>query len=298
MMKMFLFLLPVALLAQTAQTQAPPAQVAPAQVAPGALADPVVLVVGDEKMTKSQYEKFVAALPQQLRTEAAGPNKRKVIEQISEIKMLAQEARRRGLDQTPEVKMLVSFQTENVLASATYQELAKNVKTDDASLHAYYDKHKGEYEQVKARHILIRTPGSRVPVRQGQKELSDAEALAKAQDISKKLKGGADFATLAKSDSDDSGTAANGGDLGAFGRNQMIPEFEEVAFKMPPGQISDPVKTQFGYHVIKVEDHSTKKFEDVKPDIEKAIGPEATRQAFNELKKKINIVIDDAYFGK
>ena len=104
---------------------------------------------------------------------------------------------------------------------------------------------------MRARHILVET-----------------EDEAKA--ILDQLKGGADFATLAKEKSKDPG-AAEGGDLGYFTKDQMVPEFAEVAFKMYPGQLSDPVKTQFGWHVIKLEDKRTKQppeFDKVKDQIE------------------------------
>jgi peptidyl-prolyl cis-trans isomerase C len=89
-------------------------------------------------------------------------------------------------------------------------------------------------EEIRARHILVET-----------------EDEAKA--IVEEIKGGADFASVAKEKSKDPG-AADGGDLGYFTKDQMVPEFSEVAFKMYPGQVSNPVKTQFGWHVIKVED--------------------------------------------
>ena len=108
-------------------------------------------------------------------------------------------------------------------------------------MHKVYDdavKQMGSEQEVHARHILVAT-----------------EDEAKA--IEAELKKGADFATLAKEKSKDPG-AAEGGDLGYFTKDQMVPEFAEVAFKLDKGQISDPVKTQFGWHIIKVEDKRTK----------------------------------------
>ena len=100
----------------------------------------------------------------------------------------------------------------------------------------YYEAHKSEFERVHARHILIRAAGSPMAVRPGQKDLTDAEALAKAQEIRKKIEGGEDFAALARAESDDTGSGANGGDLGFFGHNQMVPPFEEAAFAMKAGR--------------------------------------------------------------
>jgi peptidyl-prolyl cis-trans isomerase D len=98
-------------------------------------------------------------------------------------------------------------------------------------------------EQVRASHILLRTEGK-----------DEAAVKAKAEDLVKQARAGADFAALATANSEDEGTAKNGGDLDFFGRGRMVPEFDQVVFTMEPGQVSDPVKTQFGYHVIKVVD--------------------------------------------
>jgi len=83
--------------------------------------------------------------------------------------------------------------------------------------------------------------------------------------LRKKIQAGADFAELARQESDDAGSGANGGDLGSFRRGQMVPTFEQAAFAMQPGDLSEPVKTPFGYHVIKVEAKESKSFDEVRP---------------------------------
>jgi peptidyl-prolyl cis-trans isomerase D len=98
-------------------------------------------------------------------------------------------------------------------------------------------------EQVRASHILLKTEGK-----------DDATVKAKAEDVLKQAKAGADFAELAKKYSEDEGSGKNGGDLDYFGRGRMVPEFDQVAFALQPGQMSDVVKTQFGYHIIKLVD--------------------------------------------
>ena len=102
-------------------------------------------------------------------------------------------------------------------------------------------------ERVRARHILISVP-------QDASESDQQLALAKAISITQRLNSGEDFATLAQQFSDDTGSGAQGGDLGFFGRGQMVKEFEDAAFSLPIGQISEPVKSQFGYHIIRVEE--------------------------------------------
>lgn len=257
----------------------------------------VVLQIGDEKITAAQYDQLVNALPQQYQKAARGPQKRQIAEQMVQLKVLSQEAEKRSVDQQPLVKQQLAFDRQNVLAGALYNELVKNVKVDDAAIKAYYDAHKAEFESVKAEHILVRFKGSAVPLRTGQKELTDEEALAKVQELRKQLLAGADFAAMAKSDSDDSGSGANGGDLGTFKHGQMVGAFETAAFSLPVGQLSEPVKTQFGYHLIKVESKQTRTLEEAKAEIVDKLRPEIAKKEVDELRKKASVTFDDAYFG-
>lgn len=119
------------------------------------------------------------------------------------------------------------------------QIIGKDITISDDDIKTYYEQHKSEYaeaEQVRASHILVNT-----------KEEADA--------ILAQLKGGADFAAIAKEKSLDTQSKDKGGDLGYFGRGEMDPDFEKAAFSLPVGQLSDPVKTAYGYHIIKVTDH-------------------------------------------
>jgi peptidyl-prolyl cis-trans isomerase C len=261
-----------------------------------ASADTVVLTIGNEKLTQAQFEQIVATLPEQAQAQAKTPEGRKVIaDRLAELKTLAQEARARKLDQKPEVQAQLAIEADQVLAGAEFQSLGS---ADDAAMKAYYDAHKGEMEQVHARHILIRFQGSQVPVRTGQKDLSDAEALAKTKDLRAKIVAGAKFADIAAAESDDVGSGQNGGDLDTFGHGAMVKPFEDAAFSIPVGQISQPVKSDFGYHLILVETRTAKTFEQAKPDIEKSLGPDAAQKALEELKKKTPVVYNETYFGK
>jgi peptidyl-prolyl cis-trans isomerase C len=296
----------------TLPAPAPP----PAAVISG---DTVILTIGDEKITKAQFEEIMATLPEQQRAQLQAPGgKRKLAESLAELKALAQEGRARKIDQIPIVQAQIKIQVEQIIARNMYQELAKdqaNTVTDmslpptEAVLHAYYDTHKADWDEVKAKHILIRYKGSSVPIRAGQKDLSEAEALAKANEIRAKIIAGAKFDDLAKAESDDTGNAPQGGDLGSFTRGRMVPQFDQAAFAADIGKVTEPVKTQFGYHLIMVESHATRTFEQAHGEIEQKIkqqqGAEAQQRvqqhaqdALAALKGKKNIVYDDAYFGK
>ena len=135
----------------------------------------------------------------------------------------------------------------------------------------YYRDNQQEFttpEQVRASHILIKS------------DKDDAAAKAKAEALLKQVKSGADFAALAKKNSEDEGSAKNGGDLDYFGRGRMVKEFEDAAFSLQPGQMSDVVKSPFGYHIIKVVDHKpaiTKSIADVRQQIADRLATERAR---------------------
>ena len=118
------------------------------------------------------------------------------------------------------------------------------VQITDQELRQFYEKNEQRFsrpEQVKARHILLKTEGK-----------NEEEVKKQAEDLARQLRGGADFAALAKQYSEDTGSRENGGDLGLFGRGNMVPEFENAAFSQQPNVIGDPVKTEYGYHIIQV----------------------------------------------
>ncbi len=136
----------------------------------------------------------------------------------------------------------------------------------DADVQAYYNAHQDQYQvkdQVKVRHILVAVPA-------GSDAKTDAAAKAKAEDVLKQIKAGGNFAELAKKDSDDPGSKDQGGELGWLDHGKTVPEFDKAAFSLPVGQTSDLVKTQFGYHILQVEDKKTahlRPLAEVKPEI-------------------------------
>ncbi len=266
----------------------------PVVSAPGTPANPVVLTVGDEKITKADFEAFLAGLPDQVKTQMANVPKRRIAEQIADIKVYAAEARKRKLDQTA----MARIEMDQALASALFRDIQSKNNPTAADMVAYYEKNKSQYEKLKARHILLRFKGSPVPVKEGQKDLTKEETLAKALEIKKALDAGGDFAEIAKKESDDAGSGANGGDLGAFGRGMMVPPFEQAAFALPIGKISDPVESQFGYHIIQVQEQLGKTFESVKSEIEPKLKPELAQKSMQDIKAGSKLVFNDAYFAE
>ncbi|HXJ89332.1 MAG TPA: peptidylprolyl isomerase [Candidatus Binatia bacterium] len=159
-------------------------------------------------------------------------------------------------------------------------EAGIQVTPDD--LTNYYRDHRDAYrvpEQVKVSHILIKTP---LPGPDGKvDEKGAAEAQRRAEDLLKQIKGGAKFEDLARKYSEDPGSAKEGGSLGWIGRGQTVPEFEKVAFSLPKGQISDLIKSSYGFHIIRVDDKQDahlKSLDDVKSEIEPALKHQKAQQ--------------------
>lgn len=161
----------------------------------------------------------------------------------------------------------------NIYLQRFQEKVIQDLNLSDEALEKYYNEHKEDYKdvQVQASHILVKT----------EKE---------AKEILEKIKAGEDFAELAKKYSQDS-SAANGGDLGYFGKGMMVSEFEEAAFSLNPGEISDPVKTKYGYHIIKVTDkkEEQKSFEDVKENVKYTLVQKAISDELEKMKSKVEI---------
>jgi peptidyl-prolyl cis-trans isomerase C len=301
LLRSFLLLIPVVCVQAQAPSQPTPA---PKPAAPAARPaapvpdDKVVVTIGEEKITAGELNRVIASLPEQYRTAANGTGRKQFLENLVRVKVLAQEARRRKLDQDPTYLGQLSMQQDNLLASTAYNHLAQSVPVTQELVTQYYNQHKAEFESARPSHILIRFKGSAAPVRPGMKELTETEALAKAQAVRKELLGGADFATVARRDSDDAGSGVQGGDLGVIRRGQMMPTFEEAAFSLKVGQVSEPVKTMYGYHIIKVSQREAKTIEQARADIEKKLRPEAAMKMVEALQKSTNIVIDPQYAGE
>lgn len=176
-----------------------------------------------------------------------------------------------------------SIQLEVLKVDPLFARATTTVSDDEVK--KYYEEHRADYEeeQVNARHILRKFPPNPTPQQ-------EEEVRKKAEEILKKAKApGADFAALAKEFSEDPGSAANGGSLGWFGRGQMVAPFENAVFALEKGQISDLVKTVYGFHIVKLEEkrQSVKPFEQVAPEIRNELvlkrAAEKTREDAEEL---------------
>jgi peptidyl-prolyl cis-trans isomerase C len=213
----------------------------PAAPAP-AVGPKVLATVNGKKITEEDLkiatEDLGGSVPQQLQGKA---RETYLLDYLIDSQLVVQKALADKLDQTPEFTEKLTYLRDKALMETLLGDVAK-AATSDESLHKTYDeaaKAQKPETEVHARHILVPT-----------------EDEAKA--VLKRVKGGEDFAKVAKEVSKD--PSAEGGDLGWFTKDRMVPEFAEAAFKLEPGQISDPVKSQFGWHIIKLEGKREKTF--------------------------------------
>jgi peptidyl-prolyl cis-trans isomerase C len=237
--------------------------------------DPVVAKINGVEIRQSDLataEEEAGQLP------PMSPNAKRdyLVQFLSDVLLVAKAAEDKKAADTPEFKRKLAFTRNKLLMEQLLASTAKAALTDKA-MHEVYDeaiKQLGQEQEVHARHILIRAAAG--------DEKASKEAEDKIKGVIARLKKGEDFTKVAAEVTEDPSGKANGGDLGYFGKEQMVPEFSEVAFKLDKGQISEPVKTQFGWHVLKVEDKRTKvppKFDEVKPQIENYV----TRKAQADL---------------
>lgn len=284
----------LALAATLAFAQDKPATMPAQPAAPPA--DPVVMSAGAITVRQSEFESAIQTLPAEYQQFVSSPaGKRQFAEEYLRMKLLAAEGMKAGLDKDPEVVRQLSLMRENLVANAQIQKIEKGITVNDEEMKKQYEAEKGKYEQVTARHILIAFKGS--PAAQaGKPELTEEQAKAKAEDLRKKIAGGASFEELAKTESDDTGSGANGGDLGAFGRGQMVPEFDKAAFEGKVGEVSAPLRTQYGYHLIRVDKHDYTPFDQVKGMLERNERQTKVQAALEALKTNSKATFDDKYF--
>ncbi|MBS1232769.1 MAG: PpiC-type peptidyl-prolyl cis-trans isomerase [Nitrospirae bacterium] len=244
----------------------------------------VVAKIGERKITMSDFKRVVDYLDaeRQKMLETNPQLKETVLRQFIQSMVISDLAKQKGFDRIPEIKNQLQFFSDNFLANEYLKrEVAQKVTVSDDEVKTYYDSHKDEFktqEMVKARHILVR-------VENAASEDEKKKAKDKAEMYLKKIKDGEDFAKMAAEVSDDPGSKAKGGDLGFFPKGRMVKSFEDAAFALKPGETSGIVETQFGFHIIKVEDKkepTIESFDAVKERIKQKLAQDRTRKELTD----------------
>ncbi len=212
----------------------------------------VLVTAGTETLTQADFNQMLVGMPPQLKAmmDSQPELQQSMLTRWADFSILSQEAKAQKIDQEAHIQAKLKDMTSRILVEEFIIRNTGKAEMTDKNIQAYYDSHKADYshgEMVKAQHILIKIDDA------SNKE-QVAAAKAKIIAIKARLDKGESFAVLAQKMSDDPGSKVNGGDLGFFGRGSMVPEFEEAAFNTKKGEISAPLQTQFGWHLIKVTD--------------------------------------------
>lgn len=242
----------------------------------------VLAIVNGTEIRESELEATIKRFPAERQGYLNSENGRKqLLNEIISFELVYNYAKDSGLENDQEYLIKLEMAKKEILTQTAIGKIMEEVNVTDKEVEEYYNANKEMYknpEMVSAKHILV-------------------DSIEKATEVSEKIKQGLSFEDAAKEYSS-CPSNAQGGNLGRFSRGQMVPEFEEAAFIMEIGVVSEPVKTQFGYHLIKVEEKvqsSTKSFDEVKDSIRSGLLQE--RQAFkysqfnNELRNKYKVEI-------
>ena len=248
-----------------------------ASVAPSAFAqnDPVVAKVNGTEIRQSDLNAAEEDIGQNLPPRAPEAKRDYLLTYVTDMVILAKAAEAKKIGDSADFKRKLDIARNKLLMEGLLTAEAKSAVTDEAMKKVYAEatKQMGEEKEVHARHILV-----------------EKEDEAKA--ILADLKKGGDFVAIAKEKSKDPGSKETGGDLGYFTKDQMVPEFADAAFKLDKGQLSDPIKTQFGWHVLKVEDKRNRpvpEFEKVKDQVETFVVRKAQADLVTKLRAEAKV---------
>jgi peptidyl-prolyl cis-trans isomerase C len=229
-------------------------------------------IINGKEITASEFDLRWSQLPEFARKTYAGPDgRKKFLEELITRELLLQEAKKRGLDRDRAlIERVERFKERSVLDNLMREEVDSRITVTVEEMKAYYAANPASYtspDELRASHILVKT---------------EEDAL----DAKKRLDQGEDFAALARKVSLDLATRFKGGELGPIKKGQTVPQFEKTLLALKVGEISNPVVTQFGYHIVKLNDRTAGaplSFEDAKDQVKEQILIEKKRKRFDEL---------------
>ena len=230
--------------------------------------------VNGTSIATSEFEKRMERLTGEGQGNFDSPEgKEELLDILIAREVLNQEGKRLGIEKKKEVKDRIDELTKEVVINEVVNHITTE-KITDAEMKKYYEKNRADFREIHASHILVKTE-------------------EEAKDVKKKLDGGDDFAALAKEKSLDPGSASRGGDLGFFTKDRMVKPFADAAFSMKPDEISKPVRSPFGYHVIKVlETKEPKNFQELTPAQLQGLRGVMINSEIDQLKGKAKIKIN------
>lgn len=250
----------------------------------------VIMHVNGEAITEAEFNAFLAAVPEQQRTFYALPQgRRELANELVRMKALEQEARRLGITKDPDLQMQLELLRTQITATRALQKISE--QRAEKELQAAYEREKKN--ALTLRHIVFAYQGGMIPTRNQSPSPSEADATKKAQGVVARLRGGADFAATARGISDDPESATRGGSLGPMQPQMLPPNIAAVVSKLKPGQVSDPVKTEFGVHIFNVAEPT---LEELKPALMQQVQNQIAQEEVNRLQKAAKVELDPQFF--
>lgn len=237
----------------------------------------IVAKVGLSVITEDEVDAMVAALAQRGQNYNTPEGRKAILDQLVNKHLFLSEAKKNFYEADPAFKAELAKLKDDMLANFAIEKTLSAVKVSDAEMLKFYEEHKSEMvsgETVEASHILV----------DSEEQANEILAEIKAETIS--------FEDAAQKYSS-CPSSAKGGALGEFGRGQMVPEFDSAVFAMNVGEVSEPVKTQFGYHLIKLtakNEAAEVPFEQVKPQLMQSLLSEKQRNAYNSKINQLKIM--------
>ena len=259
----------------------------------------VVATANGKQITAKQAYDLLKLLPEEQRRSAA--NLQALLEKLYTVKDLSDEAVKQNLDKQSPVREQIELDRDNILAQAYLAHLASSSGQTTQDPKQYYDSHQDQFDIAKLSGIVVGFNPPGTPANANGVNRTEQQAQEKVDDLEKKLKAGADIATLARTDSDNQNSASRGGDLGtlAAGAPGVPAEIKNVIFnKLQPGQISEPIRTPNAFYIIKLDSRTKQSFDQAKPEISKTLEREKTQALMKQIADKYKMQVQDPdFFG-
>ena len=266
-----------------------------AQLFPGQAPDAVVATVDGRKITTAQMQRYLRALPPQVQQNAMKDPKG-LLQGYALMWKLAGMAEKNKLDQKSPLKEMLEDLRLQQMAQAQLNETFNEMPATPEDVQKHYEANKGRFQQAKVRLIYISfSPNAGPAGASGQKVRSEADAKALAEKVLAQARAGADFVKLVKEHSEDEQSKAKDGDFGMpISRNDKIPpEIVNAVFALKPGQISDPVRQANGFYLFRVDEFSTRPFEEVRSNLFTEVKQVRLKEWLDKMQKSLDIKIEE-----
>jgi len=252
--------------------------------------DTVLAIIDGKKLTYGDFEKYMQAMPPQVRQNAMR-NRRQFIQQFALMQKLSDMAEKGKLDQRSPYKEALEFSRMNILTQAQINSTSDGFPVIAEDIQKYYEANKSKYEQIKLKVIYISfSSNPSAAAADGKKHLTEEEAKAKAEQLLKEIKGGMDFVKLVKENSDDATSKNKDGDFGSISQSDNLPEsIRSVVFALKAGEVSAPVRQPNGFYIFRAEEVSAKPMAQVHDQIVTEIKNAHLKEWLDTTTKNLNI---------